>query len=641
MKKSDKGATKSPAWLSRSTLAVLVVAAVFLMLFGVTEATAQSGSTNYKVASGALVAGGHSSTSTNYKDVGAVPVTAGGVSSSSNFTISGGVVPITFGTPAFTASYAGAAIETITKLDKVLKVSYLAGPSATAGTFYYRNGGATTYQMANMTAGAGDTLVYTVPASLLTVRGLEYYLLITQGSSSVYIGNQTDPYVFIVQLTDEQAQRPTALIASKYRIIGVPIGFSVRNPVTTVFDELGAKDITKWRLFSYNTATDTVVEYPDAADVVAGRGYWLIIRNPVSYGAAGFSMRPNRDEAAMDYYEVALDNGWNLVSNPLPFNVLWSEVRFDTGGVLIGHSTAVIDDIAYWYDGDAGKYDTVQTLPAWDGFFLLTKRAGVKILFPYHENSAPANKDAAEIAQNADPTAWDVQFTIEADGFLDDANFVGVRSDAQNGEDDYDYSEPPPAPGAPTLAFRLPEDAPRLRRVDMRPPFTAGATWRLEFSPGSGRAVTVTGLGRIPDGMQAVLVLDNGTSVQLAEGGRITLADKVASARLLIGTKHYLDGEMPEPLPTVFALEQNFPNPFNPLTTISFALPKPDHVLLQVFNILGQKVQTLVDEDLQAGQYVKVWNGEDEDGRPMASGIYFYRMETPEFIQCRKMMLLK
>jgi len=638
MKKSNKEATKSPAWLSRSTLAVLVVAAVFLMLLSVTEATAQSGSTNYKVASGALVAGAASSTSTNYKDVGAVPVTAGGVSSSSNFTVSGGVVPITFGTPAFTASYAGAAIETITKLDKVLKVSYLAGPSATAGTFYYRNGGATTYQMASMTAGAGDTLVYTVPASLLTVRGLEYYLLITQGSSSVYIGNQTDPYVFIVQLTDEQAQRPTSLAAVKYRIIGVPISFSVRNTVTTVFDELGAKDITKWRLFSYNTATDTVVEYPDAADVVAGRGYWMIMRNPVSYGAAGFSMRPDRETPSMDYYELQLDSGWNLVSNPFSFNIVWSEVRFDTGGVIIGHSTAVIDDSAYWFDGT--DYFGAQTIPAWDGFFLLTKRAGVKILFPYHESSG-REKAAAEAAQTGDPAAWNIRLKLEAGDFVDDGNFAGVRSDALPGEDDYDYSEPPPAPGAPRMAFRLPENAPRLRRADYRPPFTDGAVWRLEFSPGAGRAVTVTGLGRIPDGMQAVLVLDNGTSVQLTEGGRITLADKVTSARLLIGTKGYLDGEMQEPLPTVFTLDQNFPNPFNPLTTINFALPKPNHVLLQVFNILGQKVQTLVDEDLQAGQYVKVWNGEDDEGRPMASGIYFYRIETPEFIQCRKMMLLK
>jgi hypothetical protein len=635
---SHKSAADARIRRMRLMIRVLLPAAVFLLCLGVTESAAQISSANYRVTSGTLVAGGHSSGSTNYKDVGAVPLTGVGVSSSSNYTASGGVIGITFGTPTFTAAYAGAAVETITKLDKVLKVSYLAGPTATTGTFYYRNGGATSYQMGSMTAGTGDTLVYTVPASLLGVRGLEYYFLITQGTSSVYIGNQTDPYVFIVQLTDEQAQRPTALTATKYRIIGVPISFSVRNPVTTVFDELGTKDITKWRLFSYNTTADTVLEYPDAAEVIPGRGYWLIMRSPVSYGAAGFSMRPNRDETAMDYYEVSLDNGWNLISNPLPFNVVWSEVRFDTGGVLIGHSTAVIDDSAYWYNGSA--YVTVETVPAWDGFFLLAKRAGVKILFPYHENTAPTDKTGSEIAQSSDPGAWNVELKIEADGSIDDANFAGVRSDAQSGDDEYDYSEPPPAPGAPTLAFRLPDGAPRLRRADYRPPFTDGSIWNVKVTTAAGGIITPAGLDGVPEGMIAVLTLDNGTSVQLAEGKPVPVSEKVKTAQLVIGTREYL-AQGVNPLPTTYALDQNYPNPFNPITSIHFAVPKPGHVNLSVYNILGQLVKALVNRELTAGEYTVEWDGADEDSRPVASGIYFYRMTAGPFSECRKMILLK
>ena len=598
--------------------------------------TVASAQTNYLLSSGAPVAGGNSSNSATYQSVGAVPLTAGGVSSSANFTVSGGVVPMTFGTPAFTAAYSGSAEDTITKVDKPLKVWYLSGPDATTGSIYYRYGGATSYQAANMTAGTGDTLIYNLPASLLGVRGLEYYFVVTQGTSVVNIGSGADPYVFIVQLTDDQAQRPTALTATKYRIVGVPISISGGNSVTTVFDELGGKDITKWRLFSYNTAADTIWEFPDASGVSPGRGYWLIMRSPVSYGASGLSVRPNRDEAAMDYYQVVLESGWNLVSNPLPFNVVWSEVRFDTGGLVIGHSAAAIEDSAYWFNGSA--YVTVQTIPAWDGFFIYAVRSGVKILFPYHENTAPAAKPVVELAGQDN---WKMLFRLESNGFIDDGNFIGVRSDAAVGEDQYDYSEPPPAPGAPYVAFRLPEGNTRLRRMDIRPPFDDGSQWTMVMSPGTNRTLAVTGIGGIPDNMKAVLAVDDGTIVQVTDGSRIKLSDQTRSATLLIGTKAFLEQESGAPIPIDYALDQNHPNPFNPFTNISFSIRESQHVHLAVYNILGQLVRTLVDEEMVAGRYERTWNGDDNFGRAVASGIYFYRLNTGKFTQCRKMALLK
>lgn len=93
--------------------------------------------------------------------------------------------------------------------------------------------------------------------------------------------------------------------------------------------------------------------------------------------------------------------------------------------------------------------------------------------------------------------------------------------------------------------------------------------------------------------------------------------------------------------PTVFSLAQNYPNPFNPKTMIRFALPKDSWVKLDVYNILGQKVKTLVDEKLAAGVKEVEWDGKDSKGLEVASGIYFYRIKADNFSDVKKMVMLK
>jgi hypothetical protein len=94
-------------------------------------------------------------------------------------------------------------------------------------------------------------------------------------------------------------------------------------------------------------------------------------------------------------------------------------------------------------------------------------------------------------------------------------------------------------------------------------------------------------------------------------------------------------------LPTEFALHQNYPNPFNPITAVRYDLPEASEVRLTIYNILGQKVVTLVDEVQNAGYHSVTWTGLDAAGSPISSGIYMYRMETDGFTDVKKMMFLK
>ena len=94
-------------------------------------------------------------------------------------------------------------------------------------------------------------------------------------------------------------------------------------------------------------------------------------------------------------------------------------------------------------------------------------------------------------------------------------------------------------------------------------------------------------------------------------------------------------------LPTAFRLEQNYPNPFNPSTTIRYALPKASEVKLVVLNSLGQHVKTLVSRKQAAGTYTATWDGTDERGVQVPSGVYFYRLAAGDHVSVRKMLLLK
>ena len=94
-------------------------------------------------------------------------------------------------------------------------------------------------------------------------------------------------------------------------------------------------------------------------------------------------------------------------------------------------------------------------------------------------------------------------------------------------------------------------------------------------------------------------------------------------------------------IPETFALYANYPNPFNPTTTISYDLPKQAQVTLGIYDILGKQIKTLVNQSQDAGSKTAVWDGTNNSGRPVSAGVYLYRIKAGEFSQTRKMVLLR
>ena len=111
------------------------------------------------------------------------------------------------------------------------------------------------------------------------------------------------------------------------------------------------------------------------------------------------------------------------------------------------------------------------------------------------------------------------------------------------------------------------------------------------------------------------------------------------------GTITYLptsvQSEQNTAIPTTFKLEQNFPNPFNPRTTINYQLPRNTKVSLRIYNLNGQMIKSLVNSKQTMGSYAVTWDGKDEYGKQVASGLYIYAIKTKEFEQKRKMLFVR
>lgn len=146
-----------------------------------------------------------------------------------------------------------------------------------------------------------------------------------------------------------------------------------------------------------------------------------------------------------------------------------------------------------------------------------------------------------------------------------------------------------------------------------------------EGASGAGELVEFTFRTQTPPVPNDFQILD-GVLVDL--GGNIDAINNIEIGNL-------------KPVPTDYALDQNLPNPFNPSTTIKYQLPASGEVSLVIYNLLGQQVRTLVKDNLEAGFHSVLWDGKDELGKQVASGVYIYRLQSGDFSTAKRMMLLK
>jgi choice-of-anchor A domain-containing protein/uncharacterized repeat protein (TIGR01451 family) len=157
------------------------------------------------------------------------------------------------------------------------------------------------------------------------------------------------------------------------------------------------------------------------------------------------------------------------------------------------------------------------------------------------------------------------------------------------------------------------------------------STWTSGVHTSTDDGATWTALGMV--GFNVNTLIANPNQSEVLAG---TTDGKIYKIKFSVTD---VDGE--NSLPTNYELSQNYPNPFNPTTTINYAMPERSRVKIEIFNILGQKVTTLLDREETAGKHNIVWNSKNDHGAMVSSGVYIIKMAAGSFVHVKKMMLLK
>jgi hypothetical protein len=280
------------------------------------------------------------------------------------------------------------------------------------------------------------------------------------------------------------------------------------------------------------------------------------------------------------------------------------------------------------YFGYSGGYTGTASLEPGKAYWVKSSAAGAFLYLP-PAAGAPAGKAASN------PLAQLNTLTVkDANGNSTTLYFGGV----EKGQLDVSMYEMPPVPPAGAFDARFE---------------TAEAGYMVQTHEKG--ALT----GEFPVRMQSAvypvtvswnIVSDAGYRLMDGVGSKVFASKELRGTGSMVirnnGVNRLVVGIGGDAMPTEYALLQNYPNPFNPSTTIKFALPEPSKVTVEIYNLLGQRVNTLVSEQMGAGYHEVKWNGTTSAGQLVGSGIYFARFsangaEGKTFSDVRKLMLMK
>jgi hypothetical protein len=514
---------------------------------------------------------------------------------------------------------------------------------------------------------AGDTLTLRLqfPLQALTSSGLEYRVVAKDSLDNSDNSEGNNWMLVRVRVpgdgesrTDENGEpvtQPNGTDSTGYRLISIPFWLDKRTAKDVLEDDLGpANQRTKWRLIEYRSGLkNPLVDHDrtDAtiADFAPGRGFFLIVREPnkVIDSGSGVTVSTIKDTT------LILRDGWNLIGNPFNFPISVEMLEL---------SNSRLQRQIYSLEGTYTPH--FSTIDPWKGYAIKVASIGeddIKLRIPPISAKPGLGKTRAGMKEGAGE--WTLQIAARVGAALDTINWVGARRAAADEYDEFDMVEPPPIGGYVSVYVDNSawSDLAMEYTADFRPLGRDLYEWPIKVVsnyPSREVMLDFKGLASLPSGYEAYLIddaYDMARNLNRNPSYRVvTGANGVEkSMKLLVGKPETLQKHSGgiALVPKAFELSQNFPNPFaakqlQALTAIRYALPKSATVTVEVYNMLGQKVRTLVNRQFQdADYYMATWNGRDEVGKEVSSGVYVYRLlaesGSEKFAATKKLLLVK
>lgn len=399
--------------------------------------------------------------------------------------------------------------------------------------------------------------------------------------------------------------------ASDYRIVGLP-GAS-DSLIGTL---LPGSQNADWQVFWDNgTAANYLQKYDGGPDfrLTVGRAFWLVKKGPWSVNTAVPAAPLDSSQQAA----IPLHAGWNLITNPFTSPIAWSKIQ----------TADSISEPIYSYNGN---FITSTDFQPYVGYYFFNATSIPALKIPYSSLFSSSSS-----ADNVAPISWKVNIAFSSDGLVDSTTWFGVSSRASAGLDPLDCRKPRAIGAVPIAYFHRPNwDANYSFFVtDFRPEFEEADNWEFEVHSRERKPsrLVFSGLWCIPSRFHVYLLDEAKASwVNLRIDSLYSFAPATDISRfsVLVGKEDALRERLSSILPRELSLYNNYPNPFNPSTTIRVDVPLAGEIKLKVFDLLGREVKTLYSGILSAGRHSFGWDGRDEVGKILSTGVYYYRLTT-------------
>ena len=514
---------------------------------------------------------------------------------------------------------------------------------------YYRRGGETVFRQQEMQV-AETRIIGIIPDDFITPRGIDYYIFLSDGinvftfpaenpvDAPAHIQVQVPAFTPAINLEPEQ-----------YAMISVPIALDNAAVSAVLEDDFGAYDQQAWRFHRWNASGESYIEYSGEESFDPGKAFWLVTREGEPFDVEG-----GLSVDGAQPFELTLDPGWNQIGSPFPFTVSWANAI-----ASLDPADADLLEDPVTYAGGVYQYNQPALAP-WQGYFVFNRGAqpvtlSIEPVEAFLAQPGKAEPNEKQQLAGDESTGFDLQVSAEISvlGLKDSDNLLGFRSDAMAGVGRLDRRE---APGIGDYLRVSIAAGDTLLAYSFKPYSEEGNYWDLEveasvpsdrFRTRKEVSISLVQLGELPDGFEIyVLDRDLGQAIPV-ENGLFTLSmsssASVRNVRVIVGTEAFAEKNSEEtPLtPILDTLLQGYPNPFRDRTTIGYQVSQRQHVRIEVYNMLGQRITTLVDAESRAGVYEAAWDGRDASGRPAASGVYIYRMRAGDFESTQKVVLVR
>ena len=518
----------------------------------------------------------------------------------------------------------------------------------------YRRVGKQEFQSVPLEPAGESTYEGTVPESAVTERGLEYFVRFSDGAITATRPEEGAEAPRYVPVQTPRKVADTELDSAQYQMISVPLRLDTTDALDQLRDDFGEVDRTEWRLLRWSPQAEEYEEMTTeesasgsgGGELVPGRAYWLITRSgQTQEGDQAFDVGPGRSVEAGPI-PIELPPGCSQVASPRPYPVAWSEVE---------GSGSVMDPVAYDLAATDSLDFGVEVLDPWTGYWVCNPgESAAQISVPPQEAGVEASQTAeksqasGETALFGDGSMFDVPPTYalrlaarleraEAPDLRDAQNVMGVADAGQPGAQAEDAAEPPPI-GSEYLRLSVVEETPSGRSMQLagslRPPSSKGQTWdvRVSASGAGNKPHTVRGhlqvRGEVPQGFEhRLLDRDTGRPISIDADGAFTLqlTDErlVRHLRLIVGSEGFAEAESESIRPERTGLRAVYPNPTRGAVSVDYHLKESQRVEVQVYDLLGRTVKTLVSGRREAGHHTARWNATS-----VASGIYLVRLKT-------------